>query len=143
MKFNIFLIIFVIIGIIYISPINKNNIEKYSNNQLNNLRNNLRREQNKLRRERNTTRGLRRDKRYLNYKLRYERRACNREKRRLRGIIRSRVRECRNILKNNNQNVSKGLSVLNNKMTSHASRDRILKNLYKIPDTFKFRRYFK
>ena len=71
----------------------------------------------------------------------YERRVCNREKRRLREIIRSRVRECRNILKNNNKNVSKGLSVLNNKMTSHASRDKVLKNLYKIPDTFKFRRF--
>ena len=141
MKLKLFILIFIVIGIFYISPLNKNNIEKYSNWQINSLRNSLRREQNKLRRERNTTRGLRRDKRYLNYKLRYERRVCNREKRRLREIIRSRVRECRNILKNNNKNVSKGLSVLNNKMTSHASRDKVLKNLYKIPDTFKFRRF--
>ena len=92
MKLKLFITLFIVIGLIYISPLNKNNIEKYSNNQLNNLRNNLRREQNKLRRERNITRGLRRDKRYLNYKLRRERYLCNREKRRLRGVIRSKFK---------------------------------------------------
>ena len=135
MKLKIFLLIFIVVGIIYISPLNKNNIEEYSNY----WRSRYYRTRNNLRRERRTSYRLRRDKNYLNYRLRRERRECNNEKRRLRGIIRAREIECRNILKNNNKNVEQGLSVLNNKMKSHASRDRILKNLYKIPDTFKFK----
>ena len=133
MKFKLFIVLFFLVGIVYISPLNKNNIEKYSNSTINNLRYRLRRERNNLSRERRITYRLRRDKNHLNYRLRRERRICNNEKRRLRGIIRAREIECRNILKNNNKNLDQGLSVLNNKMKSHASRDRILKILYKIP----------
>ena len=121
MKLKIFIIIFMIIGLIYISPINKNNIEKYNNYWRNRYYSTI----NRLRNEQRRTSRLNRDKRNLYNRLGRERRACNAEKRRLRGIIRAREIECRNILKHRNRNVSHGLGTLKNKMSSHASKSRV------------------
>jgi hypothetical protein len=133
MKLKVFIIIFILIGILYIGPFNKN-IEKYSSNrEINNLRR-------KLRNQKDISKKYKKEISYLKYKLRYEKNLCENEKRRLRNTIKQRIKECRTILKNNNRNISQGLGLMKNKMNSHVSRDKILRNLYKLKPHFKFSR---